>query len=374
MKTILPAVLTSLASVFLMAATPVSGPVTTGSTTPPKPVPASATPAATPSVTAAPAAASNDRIAQIRARGHLRCGVNGQTPGFSAANGSGRMEGFDADFCRAVAAAIFGKGDAVKFTNLTAATRFPALAAGEIDVLSRNTTATFSRDTELNAYFGPPMFYDGQGILASPKLGASSVLELANQRICAPEGSTTIRNLGVFYGKNNIPVKIVPAKDNNALVAGLKAGDCDAISSDTSVLATLRLNDAALKDYNLLPEHLSKDPLAPAVLRGDERLAALMRWTVHALMQAEELGISQTNFARLAASGDTEIAYFLGARPGIGKGLGLDDKWVSNVIEAVGNYGEMFDRHIGKNSPFKLTRGPNRSWLRGGLQYPLPFR
>jgi general L-amino acid transport system substrate-binding protein len=368
MKSLIPAILTSFASVFLMAASPASIPLATGSATPPKPTAAPAT------AVSAAAPSSVDRIAQIRARGHLRCGVNGQSPGFSAANSTGRMEGFDADFCRAIAAAIFGKGDAVRFTNVTAATRFPALAAGEIDVLSRNTTATLSRDTELNVYFGPPMFYDGQGVLASPKIGASSVMELANQRICALEGSTTIRALETFFGQRNIAVKAVGVKDTNALVAGLKSGECDAISSDASQLATLRLNDSALKDHSLLPEYLSKDPLAPGVLRGDERLAALLRWTVHALMQAEELGIGQTNFARLAGSGDAQIAYFLGARPGVGKGLGLDDKWVSNVIEAVGNYGEIFDRHLGRGSPFKLARGPNRSWMRGGLQYPLPFR
>jgi general L-amino acid transport system substrate-binding protein len=360
MKISTPVLFTVSAAAFMIAASPLKVPEVTGSTTSPK--------------SAAPVPASGDRIAQIRARGHLRCGVNGQSPGFSMPNASGRMEGFDADFCRAMAAAILGKPDAVQFKNLNAAQRLPALTSGEIDVLSRNTTATFSRDTEANVYFGSTVYYDGQGILASPKIGASSVMELANQRICALEGSTTVKNLTTFFGQRNITIRVGEVKDTNALVAGLKKGECDAISSDASQLATIRLNDQAFKEHTILPEYLSKEPLAPAVARGDERLASLLRWAVHALMQAEELGVTQTNFARLASSGDADISYFLGARPGAGKGLGLDDKWIVTMIEAVGNYGEMFERHLGKNSPFKLARGPNKSWLRGGLQYPLPFR
>jgi general L-amino acid transport system substrate-binding protein len=359
---------TSALATLIIAAAPAIAPSTTGSTTPPKA--AVATPSA-PVVAPAPA---GDRISQIRARGFLRCGINGQSPGFSVVSPSGRVEGFDADFCRALAAAIFGNADAVQFRNMSATQRLPALAAGEIDVLSRNTTATFSRDTESNVYFGPPIFYDGQGILASPKLGASSVMELGNQRICAIEGSTTIKNLATFFGQRNINTKIVEVKDVPALLAGAKADTCDAISSDASQLVTFRQTDTALKDFTLLPEYLSKEPLAPAVAKGDERLAALLRWTVHALMQAEELGVSQTNFARLASSNDAEISFFLGSRPGAGKGLGLDDKWIQYTVQAVGNYGEMFERHLGKNSQFKLARGPNKSWLRGGLQYPLPFR
>jgi general L-amino acid transport system substrate-binding protein len=364
MKISISSLATAAAAVFMVAASPLDVPKVTGSTTPPKP--AAAPPA--------PAPAAIDRISQIRARGHLRCGVNGQSPGFSMPNSSGRMEGFDADFCRAMAAAILGKPDAVQFKNYNSATRFPALAAGEIDVLSRNTTATFTRDTELNVYFGPPVYFDGQGIMVSPKTAAISAMELADKRICGQANSTGAKNFSAFFGQRNIPVVLVDKKDNDDMINALKKGDCDGITTDASQLVTIRLNDPELKDFIILPEYLSKEPLAPAVAKGDERLATLLRWTVHALMQAEELGVMQSNFARLANSGNADIGYFLGTRPGVGKGLGLDDKWISNVIESVGNYGEMFDRHLGKNSPFKIARGPNKSWMHGGLQYPIPFR
>ena len=312
---------------------------------------------------------------KTRQAGELRCGINTGLAGFATADSQGRYTGFDVDFCRAVAAAVLGDAAKVRFTPLSAQQRFAAIQSGEVDLLSRNTTWTLQRDAELGLNFAPVNFYDGQGFMVPRKLGVKSAKELNGASICVPAGSTTELNLADFARSNGISVKPVVIESLDEVENAYFSGRCDALTNDASGLAGARLGKAANPDdHVILSERISKEPLALTVRQGDEEWNDIVRWVVYALIEAEERGVTQKNADEMLKSDDPTIKRLLGATPGMGKALGLDEKWAYNAVKAVGNYGEIFDRNIGKDSPLKLERGLNDLWTRGGLMYAMPVR
>ncbi|MGF7004754.1 amino acid ABC transporter substrate-binding protein [Aminobacter sp. BE322] len=310
----------------------------------------------------------------VKSRGKLICGVSLSTPGFAAADEKGRMQGFDADICRAVAAAVFGDPEKVDFVLTNINTRFQALQSGEIDVLSRQTTNTFSRETSLGLDFGPTVFYDGQGLLVPKSLGVSSAKELTDAAICTLPGTTTAQNLTDFFRTIGGKFELVVFESPDENRAAFYSGRCEAISSDRSDLASIRAVANNPDDYVLLPETISKEPLAPAVRQNDSNWRDVVSWSVWMLMAAEEKGITQANVDEKLKSEDPEVQRMLGGADELGKMLGLDNKWGYNVIKAVGNYGEVFDRNLGEKTKLGMTRGPNTQWNAGGLLYAPPVR
>jgi len=324
------------------------------------------------------AAAAQTREA-VQQRGTLRCGVFGQLPGFSAPDASGAMRGLDADFCRAIAAAVLGDAEKVEFvTAESVAAGFAGLEAGGVEVLSSNLTATAMRDAGRNVVPTGVLLYDGQAVLVRADAGIANFAGLDGKRICvaAPtvDGSQAIlRNAANRAGITVVPV--VVAQGGPSLLEGFKAGRCDAVTADAAALATLRATD--LPDPNealLLPERLSREPLTPFVRGGDERWREIVSWTLHALVAAEELEITSATLDAALASDDSEIRFLIGLDPGLGAALGLRDTWAAEAIRQVGNYGEIFDRNLGEGSPIGLDRGLSDLWRRGGLMYPFPFR
>ena len=311
----------------------------------------------------------------VKQRGELACGVSTGVTGFSAPDAQGKWSGLDVDVCRAVAAAIFGSGDKVKFLPSTAQQRFPMLQSGEVDLLARNTTWTLSRDTENGFNFAPVTFYDGQGFLVPTKLGVKSAKELNGATVCVQPGTTTELNLADYFRANKMTFKSVVISELNELEAAFVSGRCDVYTTDASGLASFRAarsgNPGA---FMILPERISKEPLAPTVRQGDDQWFDIVKWTVYALIQAEESGITQANVEEMKKSDDPGIKRMLGVTPGMGKMLGLDEEWMVNVIKAVGNYGESFERNVGEGSPLQLKRGLNDLWTRGGLMYAMPLR
>jgi general L-amino acid transport system substrate-binding protein len=310
----------------------------------------------------------------VTARGKLVCGVSLTTPGFAAPDEKGRMLGFDADICRAVAAAVFGDGEKVDFVPTNINTRFQALQSGEIDILSRQTTQTFSRETSLGIDFGPTVFYDGQGLMVAKTLGVSSARDLDGAAICTLPGTTTAQNISDYFRTVGGKFELVVFESPDENRAAFFAGRCEAITSDRSDLASIRAVANNPDDYIVLPETISKEPLAPAVRQNDSNWRDIVSWAVWLTMAAEEKGITQANVDEMLKSEDPEIQRMLGVADELGKMLGLDVKWGYNVIKSVGNYGEIFERNLGEKTKLGLTRGPNSQWNVGGLLYAPPMR
>ncbi|PUB18424.1 amino acid ABC transporter substrate-binding protein [Yoonia sediminilitoris] len=312
----------------------------------------------------------------IKERGSLNCGVTTGLVGFASPDANGVWTGFDVGVCRAVAAAIFGDPTAVEFVPTTGKTRFTSLASGEIDLLARNTTWTFSRDVDLKFDFVGVNYYDGQGFMVPKELGVSSAKDLDGATVCIQTGTTTELNLADFFRTNNISYEPVPIETNAEAQQQYLAGACDVYTTDASGLAATRASFENPADHVLLPEIISKEPLGPLVRHGDNDFGDIARWTLNALITAEELGVTSANVEELgaAAGNNPEINRLLGTEGELGAMLGLEADWAKNAIAAGGNYGELFEKNIGENTPIGLARGLNAQWTDGGLIYSPPFR
>jgi general L-amino acid transport system substrate-binding protein len=320
-------------------------------------------------------AASAATVDDVKARGNLNCGVSTGLVGFAAPDANGNWEGFDVSVCRAVAAAVLGDASAVEFTPTTGQTRFTALASGEVDVLARNTTWTFSRDVDLKFTFVGVNYYDGQGFMVPKDLGVSSAKELDGATVCIQTGTTTELNLADFFRTNNISYEPVPIETNAEAQQQYLAGACDVYTTDASGLAATRATFENPGDHVVLPEIISKEPLGPLVRHGDDNWGDIVRWTLNALITAEELGVTSANVAEMAAgTNNPEINRLLGTEGNLGEQLGLDADWAQRAIAAVGNYGEIFEANIGEATAIGLARGLNAQWTNGGLIYSPPFR
>ncbi|MDR6828030.1 general L-amino acid transport system substrate-binding protein [Bosea sp. BE271] len=325
------------------------------------------------SVFAAPASAQAT-LEAVRKRGKVLCGVSPTAPGFSYADDKGVRQGFDADVCRAVSSAVFGVPDKVDFVPLNTNVRFQGLQSGEVDLLSRQTTMTFSRDTSLGLDFAPVVFYDGQGLMVSTKLGVKSASELSQSAVCILPGTTTLQNLEDYFKPRNIKYEAVVFENPDEWRNAFFSGRCDVITTDRSDLASVRAIANDPKQYVILPETISKEPLAPVVRQNDSNWRDIVSWTVNALIAAEEYGITKGNIDEQLKSKDPEIQRLLGVNGDLGKMLNVDNKWAYNAIKQLGNYGELFERNLGEKTPLGLTRGPNQLWNKGGLIYSPPFR
>jgi general L-amino acid transport system substrate-binding protein len=319
-------------------------------------------------------AASAQTLKAVQDRGQLVCGSNGTLAGFGQPDPQGNWTGFDVDFCRAIAAAIFNDPTKVKFVPLTAGNRFTALQSGEVDILSRNTTWTMSRDTTLGLDFAAVTYYDGQGFMVRKSLKVNSALELNDAAVCVQQGTTTELNLADYFRANNMTLKTVTFATANEAVRAYDTGRCDAYTTDSSGLYGERLRLTDPSAHIVLPEIISKEPLAPAVRQGDDSWEDLVRWTHHAMLDAEELGITQQNVQDMLKSNTPDIRRLLGAEGQFGQSLGLSNDWADRIVKSVGNYGEVFERNVGQGSPLKIARGLNALWTKGGLQYGLPVR
>jgi general L-amino acid transport system substrate-binding protein len=305
----------------------------------------------------------------------LTCGINTGVAGFSALNKEGRYRGLDADYCHALAAAVLNDPEKVRFLPTTYATRFVALQSGEIDVLARNATITLTRETVLGLLGIGVNFYDGQAFMVLKAANIAHATDLGGATVCVLPGSTTELNLNDFARRNNLQIQPVVLDSMDTMVDAYQSGRCDAMTTDFSQLAALRVS--ALRDptaHIILPERVSKEPLGPMVRRGDEAWAVVARYVLMAMIQAEELGVTQATVDEMRGSVDPDIKRLLGSEPGLGKALGLDEEWAYRAIKAVGNYGESFDRNLGRNSPIGLDRGLNDLWTHGGLMYAIPLR
>jgi general L-amino acid transport system substrate-binding protein len=317
--------------------------------------------------------ASATTLADVTKKGFVQCGVNTGLPGFAAPDDQGNWTGFDVDYCHAVAAAVFGDPKAVKFTPLTAKERFTALQSGEIDVLIRNTTWTMSRDSSLGLTFAGINYYDGQGFMVKKALGVTSALELTGASVCVQTGTTTEVNLADFFKSHKMaysPVVFEPLPETEQ---AYDSGRCDAYTTDASGLYATRLRLTKPDDHIVLPEIISKEPLGPVVRQGDDQWLNIVKWTHFALINAEEYGVTQANVDQMKGSDDQHIKRLLGVDGTFGEGIGLKNDWAYNIIKAVGNYGEVFDRNIGLGSKLQIARGLNALWSKGGLQYAPPI-
>ena len=311
----------------------------------------------------------------VKARGSLLCGVGTGTAGFNQPDSQGKWTGLNVDVCRAISAAIFGDSEKVKYVPLTAQQRFTALQSGEVDVLSNNTTWTLTRDTALGFDFTGVTYYDGQGFMVNKKLGVKSAKELNGATVCVAPGTTTELNLADYFRANKMTFKPVVIEKVDEVRAAFFSGRCDVYTTDASALYSTRVANAPKpEDYIILPEIISKEPLGPVVRHGDNQFADIVRWTLFAMLEAEEYGITSKNVDQMVKSDNPVIKRILGVTPGMGKALGVDEKWVYNIIKQVGNYGEAFDRNVGAGSPLKIARAQNELWTKGGLQYAPPIR
>jgi len=313
-------------------------------------------------------------LQDVRAKGFIQAGVNGDLFGFGRADDKGVWRGLDVDTARAISAAVFGDADKVKYTPLTAKTRFTALQSGEIDVLTRNCTQTLSRDTALGLDFCQVNYYDGQGFLVPKKLGVKSGKELDGAAVCVLPGTTTELNVADFFRANKMKMNPVVIENTAELAKAFFAGRCDVLTSDASQLAGTRAVAPNPKDYVILPTIISKEPLGPAVRHGDNQWKDIVNYSVLAMINAEELGITSQNVDKMLMSKNPKIMRFLGVTTGNGKALGLDEKFAYNIIKQVGNYGEIFERNIGVDTPLGIERGLNALWTDGGLMYSPPFK
>ena len=313
-------------------------------------------------------------IDAIKARGQLICGVNVGLAGFSAADSNGNWTGLDVDYCKAVAASLLGDAAKVKWVPLTAQQRFTALQSGEVDILSRNTTNTLSRDASLGLHFVGVNYYDGQGFLVN-KGKISSAKQLKGATVCVQSGTTTEKNLTDFSRANNLGIKAVVFEKLEASTGAYFSGRCQAYTTDASGLASIRAKEA--KDpaaHVILPDLISKEPLGPMIRRGDDEFFAITKWVLNGLIEAEEYGITQANVDQMKTSTDPQVGRMLGTTEDLGKHLGLDKEWLARAIKAVGNYGESFERNVGPKTPINLPRGKNNLWSKGGFMYAAPLR
>jgi general L-amino acid transport system substrate-binding protein len=318
--------------------------------------------------------ASAQTLKTVKDRGILNCGANGTLAGFGLPDAQGNWTGLDVDLCRAVAAAIFNDASKVKFVPLSAKDRFTALQSGEVDLLVRNTTWTSSRDTSLGLNFAGVDYYDGQGFMVRKALKVNSALELNGASVCVQQGTTTELNLADFFRAHKMQLKSVTFATANEAVKAYDAGRCDAYTTDASGLYAERLRLANSSDHIVLPEIISKEPLGPAVRHGDDQWFDVVKWVLFAMLNAEELNITQKNVDDMTKSTNPEIKRFVGTEGNYGEQLGLTKDWAVRIIKLVGNYGESFERNVGQGSPLKIERGLNKLWNRGGVQYAPPIR
>jgi general L-amino acid transport system substrate-binding protein len=330
------------------------------------------------------AGASAGTLDTVKQKGFVQCGVNPSLIGFGAPDEQNNWKGFDIDFCRAVAAAVFGDVSKVKYTPLSAKERFTALQSGEIDVLSRNSTWTMGRDTTLGLMFAGVTYYDGQGFMVPSKLGVKSALELGGASVCTQTGTTTELNLADYFKSNKLEYKVVAFEKNEEVLKAYQEGRCDVYTTDQSGLYAERLKLANAADHVVLPEIISKEPLGPVVRQGDDQWFSVVKWTYYAMLTGEELGVNSGNVDQMKSSENPEIQRLLSVKVknpdgteadnDFGKGIGLGPDWAYNVIKHVGNYAEVFDRNLGPATPLQIARGKNALWKDGGLQYAPPIR
>jgi len=327
-------------------------------------------------VLAAGPAQAGKTLDAIKSRGQLICGVNTGLAGFSQADSQGNWSGLDVDVCRAIAAAVLGDANKVKWVPLTAQARFTALQSGEVDILSRNTTWTLTRDASLGLHFTGVTYYDGQGFMVPVKSKIKSAKQLKGATVCVQSGTTTEKNLTDYSRANKLDIKPVVFEKVEAATGAYFAGRCVAYTTDASGLASVRNKEAKdPKEHVILPELISKEPLGPVVRRGDDEFFAIAKWVVFGLIEAEEYGITQANVDKmLAESQDPVVQRLLGKTEDTGKLLGLDKDWMVRAIKAVGNYGEIFERNVGPKTPLNLPRGVNALWNQGGIMYAPPVR
>lgn len=318
--------------------------------------------------------ASAATLDDVKAKGFVQCGVSQGLPGFSNPSSDGSWSGMDVDVCRGIAAAIFGDDTKVKYTPLSAKERFTALSSGEIDVLSRNTTWTATRDTQLGLNFAGVNYYDGQGFLVRKDLGINSALELNGASVCTNTGTTTELNITDFFTSNKMEYELVAFEKADEVVAAYDSKRCDVYTTDASALYAqrLKLNDPGA--HVVLPEIISKEPLGPVVRQGDDQWFNIVRWTVFAMLNAEELGVTSKNVEAMKSSDNPAIKRLLGIEGTFGEGLGIGNDWAANIISKVGNYAEGFEKHVGPNTKLGIARGVNALWTKGGIQYAPPIR
>lgn len=318
--------------------------------------------------------ASAGRLDIVKKRGILHCGVNQNIPGFGFLDSKGKFVGFDVEFCRAVAAAIFDNPEKVKFIPLSAAQRFTALQSGEIDMLSRNTTWTASRDGSVGIDFTVTTFYDGQGVLLKKNLGVKKIKDLAGATLCAVSGTTTEKNITDYFGKIKKKFRLLTFGDADGVMSALRADRCDAVTSDKSQLLARQFAEKQPGKYMILEETISKEPLGPAVSSNDSQWRDVVSWTIYGMIIAEEFNINQNNIKSHLKSRDPRIQRLLGLTGTLGEGLGLNNRFIYQIVKKVGNYGDVFEHNLGDQSRFKMKRGLNSQWSDGGLLYAPPFR
>jgi general L-amino acid transport system substrate-binding protein len=339
----------------------------------------------------AASAASATTLEDVKKKGFVQCGVNTGLIGFASTNDAGDWSGFDVDYCRAVASAIFGDKTKAKYTPLTAKERFTALQSGEIDLLARNSTWTMSRDTSLGLKFAGVNYYDGQGFMVKKSQGVNSALELSNASVCVQTGTTTELNLADYFGLHKMTYNLVAFEKEEEVEAAYSSGRCDALTTDASGLYSIRLTLQNADEHIVLPEIISKEPLGPVVRQGDDQWFNIVKWTHFALLNAEEAGITQANVEQTKKQAEEDktkaaadpnykaqvspdVARLLGVDGTFGEGIGLGNDWAYNVIKQMGNYGEIFERNIGAGSKLQIARGLNALWSKGGIQYAPPIR
>ena len=314
-------------------------------------------------------------LGDVKKKGFIQCGVSQGVPGFSSPDQAGNWTGIDVDMCRAVSAAVFGDADKVKYTPLSAKERFTALQSGEIDILSRNTTWTLARDSALGLNFVGVNYFDGQGFMVRKDLGVKSARELAGVAVCVLIGTTTELNLSDFFRVNNMDFKPVKFETTEEVIAAYDAGRCDVYTADRSALAAQRLKLKNAAEHMVLPETISKEPLGPAVRHGDDQWYDIVKWSLFLMVEAEEYGVTQANVDKLKAGTKNPVQRrILGIVGDLGKNLGVSNDWGYQIIKQVGNYGDVYERNVGPNTPVGLERGINAQWRDGGIQYAMPVR
>jgi general L-amino acid transport system substrate-binding protein len=318
---------------------------------------------------------TSNTLQAVKKRGVLQCGINTGLAGFAYTNDKGNWAGFDVAYCRALAAAVLGDPNKVKYVNLTGKNRFPALASGEIDILSRNTTWTFSRDVKLGFTFIGVSYYDGQGFIGRKKLGVKSAKQLDGASVCIQTGTTTELNLADFFRVNKIKYEPVPIETNEEARKAYLSERCDVYTTDASGLAATKSTFSDAENHMVFPEIISKEPLGPLVRQGDDAWADIARWTLNTLINAEEYGVTQANVESLSqGTKNPEINRMLGSEGTLGQMLGLEKNWAVNAIKAEGNYAEIFEKYLGQKTPLGLSRGLNALWKDGGVLYAPPMR
>lgn len=319
-------------------------------------------------------AATAGTLDDVKAKGFVQCGVTQGLPGFSNPDDKGNWSGLDVDFCRALASAIFDDPTKVKFTPLNTKDRFTALQSGEIDVLSRNTTWTLDRDSKMGLNFVGTIYYDGQGFMIRKSMKINSALELSSATVCTQTGTTTELNVADYFRNNKMKYEVVAFANADETLKAYESGRCDVFTTDASQLYAQKLKLAVPDDHVILPEIISKEPLSPVVRHGDDQWFDVVKWTLFAMIDAEELGVSSKTLGNMLKSSNPEVRRMLGVEGNLGEALGLSKDWVARIVKHVGNYGEIFDRNVGADSRLKIDRGLNKLWTKGGILYAPPIR